>query len=300
MLPLMSSMSAMATLIGISWMRPIGEHHQMKWFPMTNHKVQMAFSIKMNGLPMAIHRIFNEKPLEKLQINLLIIPARDPKQCVRGGLCAVKSNFDTYSLGPQACRAPISNTCTRSIARFVGKTSMKDFNTTSLNKISRDISGPPGRKSIRSKVLSTRSLHKTSMRDLFTRALYKVSSQDPHVWHLYTRSPARSRHEIPTKDLYERSLLQELLTRSLRKTSIRQGPYEMFQLSTRSLPKTCMRDLFTRLLYKIFSVSSQELSTRSLRKTSMRDLYTRALYKVSSQAPNETSLCKISWYPWTS
>ena len=116
------------------------------------------------------------------------------------------------------------------------------------------------------------------MTDLFTRALYKVSSQDHHVWNLYTRSPARSRHEIPTKDFYERSLWQELLTRSLRKTSIRQGPYEMFQLSTRSLPKTCMRDFFTRALYKISSVSSQELSTRSLRKTSMRDLYTRALY----------------------
>ena len=71
MLPLMSSMSAMTSLIGISWMRPIGEHHQMKWFPMTNHKLQMAFSIKMNGLPMAIHRIFNEKPLEKHQMHLL-------------------------------------------------------------------------------------------------------------------------------------------------------------------------------------------------------------------------------------
>ena len=161
---------------------------------------------------------------------------------------------------------------------------MKDFNTTSLNKISRDISGPPGRKSIRSQELSTRSLHKSSLQGLFTRltSLYKISCK------------------ISSRDPHQRSLLQELLTRSLRKTSIRQGPYEMFQLSTRSLPTTCMRDLFTRALYKISSVSSQELSTRSLRKTSMRDLYTRALCKVSSQAPNETSLCKISWYPWTS
>ena len=246
-----------------------------------------------------------------------------------------------YVLLNQILTHNLSNTCTRSIARSVGKTSMKDLNTTSLNKISRDISGPPGRKSIRD--LSAGALYLTGpIQDLlisldllgpFTRALYKVSSQDHHVWHLYTRSPARSRPEIPTKDLYERSLLQELLTRSLCKTSIRQGPYEMFQLSTRSLPKTCMRDLFTRALYKISSVSSQELSTRSLHKTSMRDLYTRALYKVSSQAPNETSharspdipgpprslhrsslqdlftrhlwkisiqeLSKISWYPWT-
>ena len=34
-------------------------------------------------------------------------------------------------------RAPISNTCTRSIARSIGETSLKDLNTTSLNKISR-------------------------------------------------------------------------------------------------------------------------------------------------------------------
>ena len=192
----------------------------------------------------------------------------------------------------------LSNTCTRSIARSAGKTSMKDLNTTSLNKISRDISGPPGRKSIRD--LSAGAFYLTGpIQDLlrsldllgpFTRALYKVSSQDHHVWHLYTRSPARSRPEIPTKDLYERSLLQELLTKSLRKTSIRQGPFEMFQLSTRSLPKTCRRDLFTRAVYKISSVSSQELSTRSLHKTSIRDLYTRALYKISSQDLYERSL----------
>ena len=167
-----------------------------------------------------------------------------------------------------------------------------------------DIPGPP------------RSLHRSSlqdlftrpMRDLFTRALYKVSSQDHHVWHLYTRSPARSRHEIPTKDLYERSLWQELLTRSLRKTSIRQGPYEMFQLSTRSLRSlhsSSLQDLFTRPLWEIsiqeLSTTFMRVSTRSLRKTSMRDtrsrhktpmrdLYTRALYKVSSQAPNDVAM----------
>ena len=201
---------------------------------------------------------------------------------------------------------------------------MKDLNTTSLNKISRDISGPPGRKSIRD--LSAGALYLTGpIQDLlisldllgpFTRALYKVSSQDHHVWHLYTRSSARSRPEIPTKDLYERSLLQELLTRSLRKTSIRQGPYEMFQLSTRSLAKTCMRNLFTRALYKISSVSSQELSTkcfhkpqmrrryatspdipgppRSLHRSSLQDLFTRHLRKISIQ-----ELSKISWYSWT-
>ena len=112
--------------------------------------------------------------------------------------------------------------------------------------------------------LSARSLHKTSMRDLFTRALYKSSSQDPHMRHLYTRSPdtpgsPRSLH---------RSSLQDLFTRPLWEIS-------MQELSTRSLHKTSMRDLYTRALYKI---SSQD--------PHMRDLYTRALYKISSQDPH--------------
>ena len=73
MLPLMSSMSAMASLIGISWMRPIGEHHQMKLFSMRNHQVLITWTlpIKTHGFPMAIHGIFNEKPLEKHQMHLL-------------------------------------------------------------------------------------------------------------------------------------------------------------------------------------------------------------------------------------
>ena len=45
MLPLMSSMSAMTSLIGISWMRPIGEHHQMKLFPMRNHQVLISVNV---------------------------------------------------------------------------------------------------------------------------------------------------------------------------------------------------------------------------------------------------------------
>ena len=94
-----------------------------------------------------------------------------------------------YVLLNQILTHNLSNTCTRSIARSVGKTSMKDLNTTSLNKISRDISGPPGRKSKRD--LSAGALYLTGpIQDLlisldllgpFTRALYKVSSQDHHV-----------------------------------------------------------------------------------------------------------------------
>ena len=73
MLPLMSSMSAMASLIGISWMRPIGEHHQMKLFSMRNHQVLITWNvpIKTHGFPMAIHGTFNEKPLEQHQMHLL-------------------------------------------------------------------------------------------------------------------------------------------------------------------------------------------------------------------------------------
>ena len=186
---------------------------------------------------------------------------------------------------------------------------MKDLNTTSLNKISRDISGPPGRKSIRD--LSTGALYLTGpIQDLlisldllgpFTGAPYKISSQDLYqarpLWNvsalykissqnLYEKSLHKSSlqdlvglftgalYKISSQDLYERSLYKSFLKRSLHKTFMR--------VSTRSLRKTSMRD------------------TRSLHKTPMRDLYTRALYKVFSQAPNETSLCKISWYPWTS
>ena len=89
-----------------------------------------------------------------------------------------------YVLLNQILTHNLNNTCTRSIARSVGKTSMKDLNTTSLNKISRDISGPPGRKSIRALYLTGPIQDLLISLDLlgpFTRALYKVSSQDHHV-----------------------------------------------------------------------------------------------------------------------
>ena len=47
------------------------------------------------------------------------------------------------------------------------------------------------------------------MRDLYTSALYKISSQDPHMRHLYTRSPdipgpPRSPHRSSLQDLFTR------------------------------------------------------------------------------------------------
>ena len=180
------------------------------------------------------------------------------------------------------------------------------------------------------------------MRDLYTRALYKVPSQDHHVWHLYTRSPdipgpPRSLHRSSLQDLFTRPLweisIQELSTRSFHKTSMR-------DLYTRALYKISsqdphMRHLYTRALYKIshrapiWYISIQELSTSSLHRTPIWDisiqdllisldllgLLTGAPYKISSQEkslyksclqdlftgpPYETFLYKIPWYPWTS
>ena len=41
MLSFMSPMSAMISLIGTSWIRPIGENQQMEWFWMKNHEILM-------------------------------------------------------------------------------------------------------------------------------------------------------------------------------------------------------------------------------------------------------------------
>ena len=119
-----------------------------------------------------------------------------------------------------------------------------------------DIPGPP------------RSLHRSSLQDLFTRPLWEVSIQDPLVSLDLLGLFTGALYKISSQDLYERSLYNSSL-----------------------------QDLFTRPLWEI---SSEELSARSLHKTSMRDLYTRALYKIPSQDLHETSLYKISWYPWTS
>ena len=108
--------------------------------------------------------------------------------------------------------------------------------------------------------LSTRSLQKTSTRDLYRRALYKISSQDLYMRDLYTRAL----YKIPSQDLYERSLY-----------------------------KSSLQDLFTRLLWDI-SIQDLRISLDLL------GLFTGALYKISSQDIHERSLYKISWYPWTS
>ena len=126
---------------------------------------------------------------------------------------------------------------------------------------------------VSSQELSARSLHKTSIRDLYTRALYKISSQDPRYESSLYKSSLRS-PDIPgpPRSLH-RSPLQDLSTRPL------------WEISIQELSKTSWYPWTSK-------VSSQELSTRSLHKTSMRDLYTRALYKISSQDLYERPLYK--------
>ena len=111
--------------------------------------------------------------------------------------------------------------------------------------------------------LSTRSLHKTSMRDLYTRALSlcKISSQDPHMRYLYTRSP-----DIPgpPRSLH-RSSLQDLFTRPLREISIQdllisRDLWDL--LTTRSLQKTSIR---------IQHAESTERVARTKSKSAPRD-----------------------------
>ena len=152
--------------------------------------------------------------------------------------------------------------------------------------------------------LSTRSLRKTSMKDLYARAPCKISS--------YTPGPPRSLHRSSLKDLFPSPIwdisIQDILI---------PGP-------PRSLHRGSLQNLFTRPLWEI---STQELSTRSQHRTPMRDPYPRALYKISHKAPTkdlhersllqerftrslhktsirqdpyERSLYKISWYLWTS
>ena len=143
---------------------------------------------------------------------------------------------------------------------------------------------------ISSQELPTRLHHKTSMRNLGTKspdipgppgetsvkdllkgALYKFSSQD-----LYERSVCKTSWNPWTSWVSS----QELSTRSL------QPPWEIStqELPTRSPHKTSMRDLY--------KISSQDLYERSLYKSSLQDLFTGP--------PCETSLYKISGYPWNS
>ena len=109
------------------------------------------------------------------------------------------------------------------------------------------------------------------MRHLCTRALYKISSQDPHLRHLYTRSPdipgpPRSLHRSSLQDLFTRPpweiSIQELSPEIL-------GPPRSFHSSYLQdlFTRPICRDLglFTGALYKI---SSQDLCERSLYKIS--------------------------------
>ena len=143
---------------------------------------------------------------------------------------------------------------------------------------------------ILSQDLHYRSLRKSSLQDLSTGPLWEIP--------VHERS-TRSLHKASTKDLYERSLLQELFTKSPHKTSIRQDP--MRGLFTRSPDisqppgKTSLKDLLTWAPYKIFSqdllkdlISTRppeipgpprpphRSSTKSLHQPQMRHLYTRS------------------------
>ena len=150
--------------------------------------------------------------------------------------------------------------------------------------------------------LSTRSPHKTSMGDRYTRALYKTSSQDPQMRHLYTRSP-----EIPGLPRSpHRSSLQDPFTSPIWNISIQDvlASLDLLGLFTGALYKISSQDLYERSLYKsslqdlftrpLWEISIQQLSTRSPHKTSMRDLFRRALCKISSQDLYERSLYKSS------
>ena len=155
-----------------------------------------------------------------------------------------------------------------------------------------------------------RSLHRSSLQDLFTRPPWEISIQE-----LPTRSP----HKTSMRDLYtwppyipdihtrfsdipgpprplQRNSLQNLFTRPLLKISTHK--LSTHKLSTRSQHRTPMRDPCTRALYKI---SSQGRYQRSLWEIAI----TGALHKISSQnlyqtRPYGRSLHKISWYLWTS
>ena len=125
--------------------------------------------------------------------------------------------------------------------RSLHKTSMRDLYTRALYKIS-------------SQDLYERSLYKSSL------SLCKISSQDPHMRYLYTRSPdipgpPRSLHRSSLQDLFTRPLweisIQDLLisldlwdlltTRSLPKTSIRTQHAESTERVARTKSKSARR-----------------------------------------------------------
>ena len=164
--------------------------------------------------------------------------------------------------------------------------------------------------------LSTRSFHKTSMRDLFTRALYKISSQDlyerslyksslqdlftgPHMRDLFTRALYKISSQDPIWDIS----IQELFTRSLHRTPIWYisiqdllVSLDLLGLLTGALYKISSQDLHERSLYKS-SLRSPGIPgpPRSLHRSSLQDLCTSPIWEISLQ-----ELSKISWYPWTS
>ena len=144
---------------------------------------------------------------------------------------------------------------------------------------------------ISSQELPTRLLHKTCMRNLATKSPDisgppgKTSVKDLLKGALY---------KFSSQDLYERSLYKTSWNPWTTQTASR-------ELSTKSLPKPhrdiSIQDLLIPLdllgpFTKLPTRSSQGLYERSIHKSSLQDLFTGP--------PYETSLYKISGYPWTS
>ena len=123
---------------------------------------------------------------------------------------------------------------------------------------------------------------------LLAGALYEISSRDHHMRHLYTRSPdipgpPKSLHRSSLQNLFTRPLweisIQELSTRSLHKTSLRDLYTRALSLSARSLHRTPIWDISKQDL-RIF-LDLLDLFTGALYKISSQDLYERSLYKIS-------------------
>ena len=141
---------------------------------------------------------------------------------------------------------------------------------------------------------STRSQHRTPMRDPCTRALYKISSQGLYQRSLREISITGALYKISAQNLYqtrpyERSLHKISWYLSTSWQDLSKRPLDMRPLK-RPFHKIFSQDLLKDL------ISIQDL----LKSLDHPDRLTGALYKISSQAPKETSLYKISWYPWTS
>ena len=151
-----------------------------------------------------------------------------------------------------------------------------------------------------------KSQYKSSLQDLFTRPLWEISIQelttrslDPQMRDLFTRALYKISSQDPIWDIS----IQELSTRSLHRTPIWDISIQdllisldLLGLLTGALYKISSQDLHERSLYKS-SLRSPGIPgpPRSLHRSSLQDLFTSPIWEISLQ-----ELSKISWYPWTS